>query len=339
VSSILRALKKLEDRPADAAGAPPWREKFASEHARHSRSPRAPWRSTPVITVGAVVLLAAGWLVTHRPPAGEKTAPAATRSERPVAAAQSTSRQPGETPTSPAAGFPSLPRTGNADATPPPFVARIQEAQQKRREALETQRTATPKVTPPLNPERLATMAPALPPQPVTGAPSKAPISAPAPDRNDVREPQASATEEASNDTAPAILDHRGPTPDRPPEPTRTAAATPTRAITTPARTLPTTSPRSQPEAPVRRPLQAAPSPAQDEPAAQAAPTFTRLRDDAVKLQAVAWSSVPERRMAVINEQVVREGNTIEGYTIATIREESVIVRKGAESWELRYGH
>jgi len=43
--------------------------------------------------------------------------------------------------------------------------------------------------------------------------------------------------------------------------------------------------------------------------------------------------------MAVINEQVVREGYTIEGYTIATIREESVIVRKGAESWELRYGH
>lgn len=77
-----------------------------------------------------------------------------------------------------------------------------------------------------------------------------------------------------------------------------------------------------------------------DETASQESKTSLRLlRDDALTLQAVAWSSDPERRMAVINEQIVREGTTIDGYTIAAIREKSVVVRKGAEAWELRYGH
>jgi hypothetical protein len=43
--------------------------------------------------------------------------------------------------------------------------------------------------------------------------------------------------------------------------------------------------------------------------------------------------------MAMINEQIVREGQTIEGYTVATIGEGSVTVRRGSEAWELRYGH
>jgi general secretion pathway protein B len=150
-----------------------------------------------------------------------------------------------------------------------------------------------------------------------------APVSAPAPDRDDAPDAQPAAAEAASNDAGPVTPDRRAPPPDRPPQPTRTAAAIPTTQATTPA----------------QRPLRAALSPPQKDLAAPTEPTLTRLRDDAVKLQAVAWSSDPERRMAVINEQVVREGYTIEGYTIATIREESVIVRKGAESWELRYGH
>jgi len=115
--------------------------------------------------------------------------------------------------------------------------------------------------------------------------------------------------------------------------------AAPDTPVTAPARALPVTAPRVPSVAPAQRPPGAAPPPPQEGPTEPPEPILTRLRDDAVKLQAVAWSSDPERRMAVINEQIVREGNTIEGYTIATIREESVVVRKGAESWELRYGH
>jgi hypothetical protein len=77
-------------------------------------------------------------------------------------------------------------------------------------------------------------------------------------------------------------------------------------------------------------------------PGASAAPpaaVLNRLRDPAIKLQAIAWSGDADRRMAMINDQIVHEGQTIEGYTVAAIGEESVTMRKGSEAWELRYGH
>jgi len=333
VSSILRALKKLEDRPADAAGAPPWREKFASEHARHSRPSSAPWRSRPVIAAGAVVLLAAGWMATHRPSHKAETTPEVIRTERPVAAAQNPSRGAAGTPAPAAAGAPSASPTRSTDAAPGDapnaFVERMRLAQQERREALEARRKATPGVTPPAG---LASAVPAPAPQrPVARNPAKAAVSAP--------EPQAADAEPDANAAAPATPDRREPPPDRPALPTRTAAATPTTPVTASPRALAAPAPRSPSAVPAQRPPGTAPSPPQQGPTEKPEPILTRLRDDAVKLQAVAWSNDPERRMAVINEQVVREGYTIEGYTIATIREESVVVRKGAESWELRYGH
>jgi len=339
VSSILRALKKLEDRPADAAGAPPWREKFASEHARHSRTSSAPWRSRPVIAAGAVVLLAAGWMATHRPSHEAQTTPEVPRTERPVATAQNPSREAAGTPVPATAGAPSASATRSADAAPGggsnAFVERMRLAQQERREALQARRGATPGVKPPAG---LTTAVPApVPQQPVARDPAKATVSPPTPE--DAPEPPAADAEPDANEAAPATADRRAPPPDRPAPTMRTAAAAPTTPVTPSPRALGAPSPRSPSAVPAQRPPGAVPSPPQQGPTEKPEPILTRLRDDAVKLQAVAWSSDPERRMAVINEQVVREGYTIEGYTIATIREESVVVRKGAESWELRYGH
>jgi len=326
VSSILRALKKLEERPADATAGPPWREKFASEHARHSAAPRAPWRSKPVIAAGAVALLAVGWLATHRPAHEAETAPEVTRNERPVAATPDPSRRATGTRVPVAAGVPPTSPTRNPDAAPGAapnaFVERMRLAQQERREALKARRSTIPGVTPPAG---LATAVPAPePPGQVAREPARAPVSAPAPD--DAPEPPTADADPQANGAASA-------------PPTRTAAAPPTPPVTVPPRAVAAPAPRSPSAVPVQGPPRTVPSPPQQGPTERPEPVLTRLRDDAVKLQAVAWSSDPERRMAVINEQIVREGTTIEGYTIATIREESVVVRKGAESWELRYGH
>jgi hypothetical protein len=65
--------------------------------------------------------------------------------------------------------------------------------------------------------------------------------------------------------------------------------------------------------------------------------TYQRLDDDKLKLQAIAWSHETEQRIAVINGHVVREGETVEGFSINQIRQEDVIVNDGTESWQLEF--
>ncbi len=82
-------------------------------------------------------------------------------------------------------------------------------------------------------------------------------------------------------------------------------------------------------EAPPRPPATAAPEKVQP----------PRLHDTNVTLQALAWSSDPARRMAVINGQMVYEGSTVAGYTVAAIAEEGVVLQRGGQRWLLTYGH
>jgi hypothetical protein len=53
-----------------------------------------------------------------------------------------------------------------------------------------------------------------------------------------------------------------------------------------------------------------------------------RMTDGRLKVQAIVWSPTPEDRMAVINSAVVREGGTLEGFTIVGIGENAVYVRE-----------
>jgi hypothetical protein len=337
VSSILRALKKLEDRPAEATEAPPWRDKFAGEHAHHSQAPLIPWRSKPVIAVAAVVLVAAGWLVTHRPPAEQAATPETAHTERLATTAQTPSRGAADTPVPTATRRLFAPANRTSDApSPPPFVQQIRIAQQKQREEQQAHRAGTPQGTTSIGPQRGAT---AAPPTPITDDPTATAVSAPAPEPSETPGPPAATAARESTAAAPTTPERRGSPASGPPLPTKDAAAAPATPVTAPSRPSPVSPPRARSVTPVAPVRNVAPVPAASGPTESPEPTLTRLRDDAVKLQAVAWSSDPERRMAVINEQIVREGNTIEGYTIATIREESVVVRKGGASWELRYGH
>ena len=88
------------------------------------------------------------------------------------------------------------------------------------------------------------------------------------------------------------------------------------------------------------RPPSAAPVPAKKTGSrpAQAARSYPRLDNAKLKLQAIAWSKVAVQRIAVINNRIVREGESVEGFSINQIRQEDVVVSDGSQSWQLEFG-
>jgi hypothetical protein len=73
-------------------------------------------------------------------------------------------------------------------------------------------------------------------------------------------------------------------------------------------------------------------------PLKQASRSYRRLDDSKLKLQAIAWSDDAARRIAVINNHVVREGESVEGFSVTQIRQDDIIVNDGTESWRLEFG-
>ncbi len=63
--------------------------------------------------------------------------------------------------------------------------------------------------------------------------------------------------------------------------------------------------------------------------------TLKQVLDSELELQAIAWSIDPNERIAVINGQIVKEGESIEEFFIVRISSESVVVKRGAKEWEL----
>ena len=62
------------------------------------------------------------------------------------------------------------------------------------------------------------------------------------------------------------------------------------------------------------------------------APPLPMLNDPSITLQAIAWAEDPKNRIAVINGQILREGESVEDLIIEDIKKDMVIVRKGIES-------
>ena len=56
------------------------------------------------------------------------------------------------------------------------------------------------------------------------------------------------------------------------------------------------------------------------------------------EVQAIAWSSTPEQRIAVINGGVVREGEYVDGAYVAKIGLDDVSLQKDGKTWQLRCG-
>lgn len=93
------------------------------------------------------------------------------------------------------------------------------------------------------------------------------------------------------------------------------------------------------PEAVQRQRLQSAAVSSGKTPATppQVPGSYRRLDDAKLKLQAIAWSNEAAQRIAVINGHVVREGESVEGFSIDQIRQQDVIVHDGTETWQLEF--
>jgi type II secretion system (T2SS) protein B len=61
-------------------------------------------------------------------------------------------------------------------------------------------------------------------------------------------------------------------------------------------------------------------------------PPLPMFNDPSIILQAIAWAQDPKSRIVVINGQILREGESVDGIIIDGIKEDAVIVRKGIES-------
>ena len=63
-----------------------------------------------------------------------------------------------------------------------------------------------------------------------------------------------------------------------------------------------------------------------------------RLEGVGLKIQAISWADTPQERLAVINNQVLREGDGIEGYQISHINPDDIVLRRGGKSYQLDFG-
>jgi hypothetical protein len=50
---------------------------------------------------------------------------------------------------------------------------------------------------------------------------------------------------------------------------------------------------------------------------------------------AIAWATDPARRLAVVNGHIVKEGESVEGFSITQIRKDDIIVNDGNRSYRV----
>ena len=62
-----------------------------------------------------------------------------------------------------------------------------------------------------------------------------------------------------------------------------------------------------------------------------------RLEGVGFKIQAISWSEAPEQSLAVINSQVLREGDGIEGYQITRINPDDIVLQRDGKAFRLEF--
>ncbi len=73
------------------------------------------------------------------------------------------------------------------------------------------------------------------------------------------------------------------------------------------------------------------PGPRSEEPVAE------RKDDGRLTLQAIAWSQAPGRRMAVMNDRIVKEGSVVDGIHVVRILDNHVVVREDGLTWKVLF--
>jgi hypothetical protein len=59
------------------------------------------------------------------------------------------------------------------------------------------------------------------------------------------------------------------------------------------------------------------------------------LSDPEMKLQAITWSKDPQKRIVVINNRILRQGEAVYGYRIDTINQDDVVLNDAGKKWKL----
>jgi len=59
------------------------------------------------------------------------------------------------------------------------------------------------------------------------------------------------------------------------------------------------------------------------------------LEESKLKVMAIAWAEDPARRIAVVNGRIVKEGESVDGYTVTRIRPGDLVVNDGSRAWRV----
>jgi type II secretory pathway component PulC len=56
-----------------------------------------------------------------------------------------------------------------------------------------------------------------------------------------------------------------------------------------------------------------------------------------IKLQAISWAQDKDQSITVINNTILHEGDSVEGYTVVKIRPDDVILRRSGRMWRATF--
>jgi hypothetical protein len=59
--------------------------------------------------------------------------------------------------------------------------------------------------------------------------------------------------------------------------------------------------------------------------------------DSRIDIQAIAWAEEPDRRFAVINNSILREGGSVDGITVVSIEDGMVFFRENGNEWRQQF--
>lgn len=59
------------------------------------------------------------------------------------------------------------------------------------------------------------------------------------------------------------------------------------------------------------------------------------MRNRQLELQAISWSKTPSERIAVINNQIMHQGQNVKGFKVVYIGPEIVVVEQGGQQWKM----
>ncbi|MFP4350063.1 MAG: general secretion pathway protein GspB [Desulfococcaceae bacterium] len=361
MSSILKALKKLENETAQEIGGDTWPHKIDARETLHKRNRRLILFSGPFLAGFAILGVGiAAALFYFSAPAERPVPPAVSVSPKPLA------DTPRQTPAPPPViaqqnppapvpkrapapvnevKAPEIPKAPETPFPPPskPAAKAAPEPKAKSAPRFPTGQRPETRQPPPENAQTETTSAPRkmeTPPTPFHRLERKTASSS-----------QPSAMRLAVNEQNRLV---RTKQPAPPSVPSERSPNAPPSALSKPVPTEPQyevykeksvtvgpqpamPTPENIEEPPAVRP---APDKAPDETAIIAAHTAIPEKssdETGLQIQALVWSSDPASRMAVINGNIIKQGGNLGGAVLSFIGEDYILIRQEGQEWRVRF--